>query len=81
MFAKLRTNKYMKTKATGNDATLEFAGAVQRMARVHHYGLRDRPSKRIGEKDVQYEARPLIGASEKNMTIIQDLIISRLSAE
>ncbi|KQN46815.1 phage tail protein [Serratia sp. Leaf50] len=61
MFAKLRTNKYMKAKGTNNDATVEFAGSVQRMARVHHYGLRDRPSKKSSEKDVQYEARELLG--------------------
>jgi len=46
MFAKLRTAKYMKTQANLNEAVVEFAGNVQRMARVHHYGLRDRPSRK-----------------------------------
>jgi len=64
MFAKLRTNKYMKAKGTSDDATVEFAGRVQRMARVHHYGLRDRPSKNAKDKDVQYEARPLLGVGK-----------------
>ncbi|MEZ0582547.1 phage virion morphogenesis protein [Erwinia sp. STN24] len=62
MFAKLRTAKYMKAKGTANDAVVEFAGNVQRMARVHHYGLRDRPAR--GGKEVQYEARQLLGFDE-----------------
>jgi len=32
MFAKLRTAKYMKTQASPNEAVIEFAGNVQRMA-------------------------------------------------
>jgi phage virion morphogenesis protein len=68
MFAKLRTAKYMKTKASPNEAVIEFAGNVQRMARVHHYGLRDRPSRK--GKEVRYEARPLLGISENDMQLI-----------
>jgi len=76
MFAKLRTAKYMKAQATSNEAVIEFTGHVQRMARVHHYGLRDRPS-RYG-KEVQYEARPLLGVSPNDIEIIQDVIILTL---
>jgi len=68
MFAKLRTAKYMKTKASPNEAVIEFAGNVQRMARVHHYGLRDRPSRK--GKEVRYDARPLLGISENDMQLI-----------
>ncbi len=76
MFAKLRTAKYMKTQASPNEAVIEFAGNVQRMARVHHYGLRDRPSRK--GKEVQYEARPLLGLSEKDLKMIEELIIKNL---
>ncbi|MBY4887663.1 phage virion morphogenesis protein [Pantoea sp. DY-15] len=76
MFAKLRTAKYMKAQATSNEAAIEFTGRVQRMARVHNYGLRDRPSR--NGKDVQYEARPLLGVSPKDIDIIQDVIILTL---
>jgi len=79
MFAKLRTNKYMKAKGTSNDATVEFAGSVQRMARVHHYGLRDRPSKNAKDKDVQYDARLLLGMSSELQVDINELILSRIS--
>lgn len=64
MFAKLRTAKYMKMQASASEAVVEFAGNVQRMARVHHYGLRDRSSRK--GKEVQYESRPLLGINEND---------------
>ncbi|MGC1002954.1 phage virion morphogenesis protein [Pantoea agglomerans] len=76
MFAKLRTAKYMKTQASPNEAVIEFAGNVQRMARVHHYGLRDRPSRK--GKEVQYEARPLLGLSQTDCKLIESEILKRL---
>ncbi|EJM6992961.1 phage virion morphogenesis protein [Escherichia coli] len=59
MFAKLRTNKYLKTAATADYACVYFDGKVQRIACVQHYGLRDRVSRR-GLK-VQYPERRLLG--------------------
>ena len=79
MFTKLRTNKYMKAKATGNDATVEFAGSVQRMARVHHYGLRDRIRRDKHGKEVKYDARPRLGFSEDDINTIEEIIINALS--
>lgn len=76
MFAKLRTAKYMKSKGTGDDAAVEFTGRVQRMARVHHYGLRDRPAR--GGQDLQYEARPLLGFSENDLEMIEQEITHHL---
>ncbi|PNK65226.1 phage virion morphogenesis protein [Pantoea sp. FDAARGOS_194] len=77
MFAKLRTAKYMKTQASASEAVIEFAGNVQRMARVHHYGLRDRPSRK--GKEVQYEARPLLGINDNDLQMIEQEILSQLS--
>jgi len=77
MFAKLRTAKYMKMQASPNEAVIEFAGNVQRMARVHHFGLRDRPSRK--GKEVQYEARPLLGISRDDEENIATFIIQQLS--
>ena len=76
MFAKLRTAKYMKTQASPNEAVIEFAGNVQRMARVHHYGLRDRPSRK--GKEVQYDSRPLLGISERDLNMLEETILNAL---
>lgn len=77
MFVKLRTAKYMKAKATNSEASVEFVGKVQRMARVHHYGLRDRPAR--GAKEVPYDERPLLGLSYNDFEMIEHEIIYRLS--
>ncbi|QTF10750.1 phage virion morphogenesis protein [Brenneria izadpanahii] len=74
MFQKLRTAKYLKAKDAADAASVEFVGRVQRMARVHHYGLRDRPSD-----DVQYEARQLLGFSKADIKTVDELLIEHLS--
>ncbi|MCX8962707.1 phage virion morphogenesis protein [Erwinia psidii] len=77
MFARLRTAKYLKAKGSTDDAVVEFTGNVQRMARVHHYGLRDRPAR--GGKEVQYEARPLLGLLKDESQVIENIINDFLS--
>jgi len=77
MFAKLRTAKYMKAKGTADDAVVEFTGQVQRMAKVHQYGLRDRPSVRA--KEMQYPARPLLGLKAEDMKIVEYELVKLLS--
>ena len=77
MFRKLRTAKYMKTRADTNEAVVEFTGRVQRMARVHHYGLRDRPA-RMG-KEVRYEERQLLGFSKQDITMIEAVSYTHLT--
>lgn len=74
MFAKLRTAKYMKAKGTADDAVVEFTGNVQRMARVHHYGLRDRPAR--GREEIKYDARPLLGISKLDINYLSDVMLN-----
>lgn len=77
MFAKLRTAKYLKAKGTGDEAVVEFAGNVQRMARVHHYGLRDRAAS--GGRKVSYSERPLLGFNDNDLEVIKREMISHLA--
>ena len=76
MFAKLRTNRFMKAKGSDSAAIVEFTGKVQRIARVHQYGLKDRPNR--NSRDVQYEARPLLGFTNSDEKLIEDAIIHYL---
>lgn len=78
MFAKLRTTKYLKTAATVDSASVEFTGQVQRIARVHHYGLRDRVSRRGPE--VRYAERQLLGINSEAENIIKDQLLTWLSS-
>jgi phage virion morphogenesis protein len=77
MFSKLRTARYMKAKGSGDDAVVEFIGRVQRMANVHHYGLRDRPSP--NSDPVKYEARPLLGFSPADVKMIEKAVVEHLA--
>lgn len=77
MFQKLRTNRYMKASGRENSAVVEFTGKVQRIARVHQYGLKDRPN--VHAQDVQYAERQLLGINDENTKLIQELIIKHLN--
>lgn len=73
MFTRLRTNRFMKAKGSDSAAVVEFTGKVQRMARVHQYGLKDRPNR--NSREVQYEARPLLGFSREDKKQIEYNIV------
>ncbi|WP_288491594.1 phage virion morphogenesis protein [uncultured Pantoea sp.] len=77
MFVKLKTAKYLKTEATGDSAEVAFVPAVQRLARVHHYGLRDRVSKR--GITVKYSERPLLGVSKEMENIVNEILMRWLA--
>lgn len=76
MFAKLRTTKYLKTTATADSASVQFDGKVQRIARVHHYGLRDRVSN--SGPIVRYSQRKLLGINRLTVLKLKELLINFL---
>lgn len=78
MFAKLRTTKYLKTVATADSASVEFTGQVQHIARVHHYGLRDRVSRRGPE--VRYAERRLLGVNSEIISAIRDKLLDVITS-
>ncbi|MFY2451574.1 phage virion morphogenesis protein [Enterobacter hormaechei] len=73
MFAKLRTTKYLKTAATADSASVQFDGKVQRIACVHHYGLRDRV--RRNGPEARYPARRLLGVNDEVETVTRDTLL------
>ncbi|HCR0902796.1 TPA: phage virion morphogenesis protein [Enterobacter cloacae] len=77
MFQKLRASRYMKATGRENSAVVEFTGKVQRIARVHQYGLKDRPNPHA--KDVQYPERQLLGFSREDKQLVETLIIKHLN--
>lgn len=77
MFSKLRTTKYLKTAVTADSASVQFDGKVQRIARVHHYGLRDRV--RRNGPEARYPARRLLGVNDEVETITRDTLLRWLS--
>lgn len=76
MFTKLRTAKYLKTTAGSDSAIVQFEGKVQRIARVHHYGLRERVSRRGPE--VRYAVRRLLGINNSVEEMVKDTLFEWL---
>ncbi|MEQ4544512.1 MAG: phage virion morphogenesis protein [Pantoea agglomerans] len=77
MFAKLKTAKYLKAQANADAADIAFVPGVQKLARVHHYGLRDRVSRR--GPIVKYAERTLLGFSETDYTEIGNMLLKWLA--
>lgn len=67
----------MKASGRENSAVVEFCGKVQRIARVHQLGLKDRPNAHA--KDVQYAERQLLGFSREDKQLVETLIIKHLT--
>ncbi|CAI8838086.1 phage virion morphogenesis protein [Pseudomonas sp. IT-P260] len=77
MFSKLKTARYLRTESAANGMSVGFIGRVSRIARVHQYGLKDRPER--GQADVQYEKRQLLGFSGDELENIRNLLIDHLA--
>ncbi|MCQ4302671.1 phage virion morphogenesis protein [Stutzerimonas frequens] len=77
MFTKLRQAKHLKLQGTPDAIAIGFMGRVARIARVHQYGLRDRPER--GQADVQYERRELLGFTPADLELIRDQLLEHLT--
>lgn len=79
MFAKLKTAKYLKAQANANMAEIAFVPGVQKLVRVHHYGLRDRVNRRGTE--VKYAERPLLGINNEVESSVQETLLRWLGGD
>lgn len=77
MFTKLRTSRFMHLRASQDAASVVIDSAAQRIATVHHYGLRDRVNKR--GLSVQYPERKLLGFNATLIERIRDRVIQHLA--
>lgn len=77
MFEKLRTASFLKVQSDGYAVNIGFSGRVARIARVHQYGLRDRPES--GARDVKYEMRVLLGFTGTDLDKIRDGLLNYLT--
>lgn len=77
MFTGLIKSKWLKGKGDGSEASVSFQGIAGRVARVHHYGLRDKVNERGDEVD--YPARELLGITREELELIEEMAIAHLS--
>lgn len=78
MFAKLRTARYFKIQSNANEVSVGFNGSSAMIAKVHQYGLMSSPSKAKDFK-VRYAQRELLGFSQSDLDVIEDLVLAQLS--
>ncbi|OQS30387.1 phage virion morphogenesis protein [Chromobacterium violaceum] len=78
MFAKLRATRWLKIEANAGGVEVGFLRQVERIARVHQYGLRDRIS-RYAKREAQYPARELLGLSEQDFEMIRDKVLDHFT--
>jgi len=76
MFKKLRTASYLKVRGDSNAVSAGFTGRIARIARVHQYGLKDRPEPNA--PDVRYEQRKVLGFTESDIELIRTTLLSEL---
>lgn len=76
MFSKIRTVKYLKVHADPGQLTVGFVGKVMHVARVHQYGLPDKVAKK--GPTYNFPARPLLGITEGDITLIRELLLHHL---
>lgn len=78
MFAKLRTARHLKVRSNGNEVSVGFNGSSATIAAVHQYGLKGTVNRNKGVK-VQYAQRELLGFSDEDVELIENLILEQLS--
>ncbi|MCC7732746.1 phage virion morphogenesis protein [Klebsiella pneumoniae] len=76
MFRRLRTTRFLKTRATSEGASVGFSGVAARIARVHQYGLRDRVND--SGAMATYPRRELLGLSKADRMAIARQVIDSL---
>ncbi|PIG26607.1 phage virion morphogenesis protein [Janthinobacterium sp. 35] len=76
MFAKIRTAKHLKVKATGGQIEVGFFGWAARVAHVHQFGRQERVNK--NGPLCRYTERQLLGLSERQRTLIRETLLSHL---
>lgn len=78
MFVKLRTARYFKIQSNANEVSVGFTGPSSTIAKIHQYGLMSSPSKTKDFK-VRYAQRELLGFSQSDLDVIEDLVLAQLS--
>lgn len=77
MFTRLKTTKHLKARSDANSLAVAFLSRAARIARVHQYGLRDRPNRNA--QPVQYQRRELLGFTAADLDLIRDELLAQLS--
>lgn len=78
MFSRLIKSKWLKAKGYRDRAEVSFASTADKVANIHHHGLKDKGSK---GQDIQYPKRHLLGMDEKDIDRLETMLLHSLLCE
>lgn len=79
MFRNLRKTGLMDVQATDQEVSVGFSqSTVARVGRVHHLGLRDRVSRRVGSPEFTSAERRLCGLSADDRARALEIVLDHL---
>lgn len=76
MFRKIRRGGILQAGQNDHEAWIGFGGRVAEVARVHQFGLRDRPARHA--REVRYARRELLGMTAQDREDLLDAVIAHL---
>lgn len=77
MFARLRSARWLKARATPDEASVAFIGRAGTIAAVHQFGAVDNVAP--GGPRVRYPQRRLLGFTGRDRQMIRDTLIEHLA--
>ncbi|MEA9442257.1 phage virion morphogenesis protein [Aeromonas caviae] len=75
MFFKISNPTWLKARASEQQAVVEFIGTANRLANIHHHGLKER----MRGKEVKYPARELLGITEQERDQLETTLLAHLT--
>lgn len=78
MFRRLGNGRYLRSGVDDAGLWVGFTGAASKIARVHQYGLRDKPS--LKAKAVAYPKRELLGVTVADGERLLEMMLGQLTA-
>ncbi len=77
LFLRLRQARRLRTKVFSDSLRVGFSGRAARIARIHHYGLREQ----LKYGPANYPARELIGINDIDRQMIEKMITNHIAGE
>ncbi len=77
LFLRLRQAKRLRHRVMSDRLQVGFVGRTARLARIHHYGLR----QQLKYGEAKYPARELIGISASDKKLVADLLINHIGGD
>lgn len=75
MFSRLIKSKWLKAKGYSDRAEVYFASTAEKVAHIHHYGLKDKGSK----GKTSSTGTTLLGMDAKDIDKVEDLLLAHLT--